>query len=198
MAYQHGVLVDQDFALEAVSDKLEQDDTIVWVDFTQPDRAQFDKIGDELGLHELAVDDALEPHQRPKVDYYTSHLFLSCHAVVLDADSADLAEQEVDAFVGKRWLVTVRPDDGFDLEPILDRCYRSPDLVAHGVGFFLYGILDAVIDSYFDALDRLDDFYDEVSDSIFSETAIDPAQQRRSFEMRRALMRLAPSGVPDA
>ena len=88
----------------------------------------------ELGLHELAVEDALGPHQRPKLDRYTTHLFLSSHAVRVDVDGGRLDETEIDAFVSKRWLVTVRKADRFPIEPVR-ALGPLPDPAAHGVGF---------------------------------------------------------------
>ena len=64
-------------------------DTVVWVDLCNPDRVELEKLKEELGLHELAVEDALEPHQRPKLDHYDTHLFLSCHLVHLGAGRGD-------------------------------------------------------------------------------------------------------------
>ena len=75
---------------------------MVWVDLCVPSSEQFDDLAAELGLHELAVEDALGPHQRPKLDRYTTHLFLSSQAVRVDVDDGSLEETEVDAFVSKR------------------------------------------------------------------------------------------------
>ena len=66
-----------------------------------------------------------------------------------------LEETEIDAFIGQRWLVTVRKDEGFSMEPVLARWDRSPDLAVIGVGFLLYGLLDVVVDGYFDTIQRV-------------------------------------------
>jgi magnesium transporter len=194
--YRKGVLEAEGFAVADVSDYLEQPNTLVWVDFCGPSKEQLRELAGELGLHELAVEDALGPHQRPKVDRYATHLFLSCHSVRLDVHSSTLDETEIDAFVNERWLITVRKSDGFSIDPVLQRWDRSPDLAAHGVSFFLYGLLDVVVDSYFEAVQSFDDYYDEVSAEIFSERPLDPAQQRHWFEMRRAMVRFHRLVVP--
>ena len=116
----------------------------MWVDFCGPSKDELHQVADELGLHELAVEDALEPHQRPKLDHYGSHLFLSCHAVRINPDGSGLDETEIDAFIGERWLITVRKDEGFPMDAVLARWDRSPDLAASGVSFLLYGLLDVV------------------------------------------------------
>jgi magnesium transporter len=189
-AYRKGVVEAEDFPVADVSDWLEQPDTVVWVDLCGPSATELHELADELGLHELAVEDALGPHQRPKLDRYATHQFLSCHAIAVDPEEGCLIETEIDAFLNPRWLVTVRKDEGFGLDDLLARWDRSPDLAQHGVLFLLYGLLDVVIDGYFDAVAEFDDFYEKVSERIFSERPIDPSQQRHWFEMRRALVRL--------
>jgi magnesium transporter len=185
--YRNGVLEAEGFAVAEVSDYLEQPDTVVWVDYCAPEKAQFVEVASELGLHELAVEDALGPHQRPKLDRYTDHVFLSAHFVTVDVDGGSLATTEVDAFVSERWLVTVRESDAFDMEPVLRRWDRSPDLAKYGSSYLLYGLLDVVVDSYFDVVSAFDAYYDEVSDGIFAERPLEPSKQRHWFEMRRAM-----------
>ncbi|HUP76124.1 MAG TPA: magnesium transporter CorA family protein [Acidimicrobiales bacterium] len=194
--YRKGVLEAQDFELARVSDYLLDPDTIVWVDFCAPTKAQLDELAGELGLHELAVEDALGEHQRPKLDHYESHLFLSCHAVRVNGDKGGLEVTEIDSFINERWLITVRKDEGFSMAPVLQRWDRSADLIDSGVSFLLYGLLDVVVDSYFDTVEAFDDFYDEISEGIFSDNPLDPAQQRLWFEMRRALVKFHRLVVP--
>jgi magnesium transporter len=186
--YRKGVLEAESCPVADISEYLEQPDTIVWVDFCGPSKDQLHELAGELGLHELAVEDALGRHQRPKLDRYDSHLFLSCHAVRVDSEHGRLDKTEIDAFISSRWLVTVRKDEGFALDPVLQRWDRSPDLAAQGVGFFVYGLLDVVVDGYFDAVQAFDEFYDTVSEGIFADKPLDPREQRHWFEMRRALV----------
>ena len=193
--YRKGILDAEDFPVADVSEYLAQPDTVVWVDFCGPSKQELHQVADELGLHELAVEDALEPHQRPKVDHYEDHLFLSCHAVAVNSDHSGLDESEIDAFISDRWLVTVRKDD-FPMGPVMARWNRSPDLAHWGVSFLLYGLLDVVIDGYFDTVESFDGFYDTISEGIFADEPLDPAQQRSWFEMRRALVRFHRHVVP--
>jgi magnesium transporter len=186
-AYRKGEVVAEDFPVADVSDHLAHDDTIVWVDLCGPSIDQLHELAGELGLHELAVEDALEPHQRPKLDHYASHLFLSTHAVEVDGTAGELHTDEIDAFIGDRWLITVRQDDSFPVQHVLERWDRSSDLAVYGVSFLLYGLLDVIVDGYFDAVEVFDGFYDDVSEEIFSEHPLRPEQQKHWFEMRRAL-----------
>ncbi len=194
-AYLDGRVVAEDFPLADVSEHLRDPQTIVWVDLDSPTKAELDELAEELGLHELAVEDALGRHQRPKLDHYSTHLFLACHAVGIDGQG-ELVESEIDAFINVRWLVTVRKDEGLDPRKFAARWDRSPDLARHGVSFLLYGLLDTVVDAYFDVLQTFDDYYDEVSEEIFSERPLPPTGQRRWFLMRQALVRFHRLVVP--
>ena len=194
--YRNGILEAEGFPIADVSDHLEASDTVVWVDLCGPTKAELDDLGAELGLHELAIEDALSAHQRPKLDHYSTHRFLSCHAVSVDLATGTLRQTEVDAFISPRWLITVRKDDGFAMEPVVQRWDRSPDLGKLGVGFLLYGLLDVVVDGYFEAIQAFDEYYDVVSEGIFAERPLQPSEQRLWFQMRQSLVRFHRLVVP--
>ncbi len=194
--YCKGVLEAENFPVADVSEHLERPDTVVWVDFCGPSKEELHQLADELGLHELAVEDALSPHQRPKLDHYATHNFLTCHAVELNVDDGLLIETEIDAFINPRWLVTVRKDDDFPLEPVIAHWDRSTDLAVHGVSFLLYGLLDTVVDTYFEAVQCFDEFYDQISEGIFAEKPIPPSEQQHWFQTRQALIRFHRLVVP--
>ncbi len=193
--YRNGVVEAENFPIADVSEFLAEDDTTIWVDLCSPSKDDLHVLAEELGLHELAVEDALSEHQRPKLDHYQSHLFLSSHAVRVD-ESGALCKTEVDAFISERWMITVRKNADFSMDAVLQRWDRSADLAKYGVSFLLYGLLDVIIDGYFDTVQVFDDFYDEVSEGIFSERPLDPAKQRHWFETRRALVQFHRLVVP--
>jgi magnesium transporter len=195
-AYRGGTLVAEGFPVEEVSRFVGDPDATVWVDLLSPGEDELAVLAGELGLHELAVEDALSPHQRPKLDVYPSHLFVSCHSVAVDVESAQLVESEINAFADHRWLVTVRKDDGFDLVPVLRRWEQSVEMTVHGAAFLLYGLLDAVIDGYFRTLDAFDDYYEEASEGLFADQPLRPVEQRHWFRMRRSLARFHRVVVP--
>ena len=144
-AYRNGALHAKGFPVADLSEHLDDPDCFVWVDLHRPTPEELHQVAGELGLHELAVEDALEPHQRPKLDHYDSHLFLSCHSADLDVDAGVLIRSEIDSFISERWLITVRMDDRFDVDAVEARWDGSPDLAKYGVSFLLYGLLDVVI-----------------------------------------------------
>ena len=126
-------------------------------------------LSEEFGLHPLAVEDALHHSQRPKLDRYPSHLFLTAYAVRLDAGTGELVTSELAAFITRQALVTVRKDDGLDIDAVVERWDDSPDLARYGVGYLLYGLLDYIVDSHFDAVQCLDDAIEELEDLLFDD-----------------------------
>jgi magnesium transporter len=186
--YCKGVLEAEDFPVADISDYLERADTVVWVDYCAPSPEEMEELKEELGFHELAVDDALGPHQRPKLERYPGHHFMVCHAVQLDEKTGELTSAEVDAFINSRWLVTVRKDESFDLTPVLARWDRSKALATHGVSFLLYGLLDVVIDGYFQPIDAFNQYYDDIGEEIFDERPLQQSDRLRWFRTRKSLI----------
>ena len=194
--YCDGVLTHEGFPIAEVSEHVHAPGTVVWIDLCGPSKAQLHELAGELGLHELAVEDALSDHQRPKLDHYQTHLFVAAHAVRVDPEASELVTTEVDAFVGDGWLITVRKNADFDITAVTDRWDRASDLAKFGTGFLLYGLLDVIVDDYFDAVQAFDDYYDVVSEEIFSEHPLDPSEQQHWFKMRQSLVRFHRLVVP--
>jgi magnesium transporter len=195
-AYRAGELIAEDFPVAKVSDMLSQQDTVVWVDLCAPDAVDLKVVAEELGLHELAVEDAIETSQRPKLDRYRTHDFLSMYAVRLDKGSGELATSELAAFLTPRALVTVRKDDRFDMQNVVNRWDASPDLSRHQVGFLVYGLVDYVVDGYFETVQDLDGEIEKLEDLLFDDDSRDIDVQRRSFELRKSLVRLRKLVLP--
>ena len=136
------------------------------------------------------------PQQRPKLDRYETHLFLTSYHLTLDLEQPELEALEVDAFFSDRWLVTVRKGDAFPVRDVMARCDRSPKLQRYGVGFLLYSLLDVIVDGYFSVLGAFDTYYDDVTEGLFAEQAVEPSRQRHWFEMRRETVRFHRIVVP--
>lgn len=188
--YRAGVLTDEDFPIEQVSEHLADASAVVWVDLCAPDLEDLQLVADELGLHRLAVEDAAQGRQRPKFDRYSGHDFLSAYSVQLDVDSGQLITGEVAAFITSAALVTVRRDEAFSIDGLLTRWDDEVDLTKFGVGALLHGLLDFVVDGHFDAVESLDDQIEQLEDLLFDDRPHDQAVQRRSFELRKSLVQL--------
>jgi magnesium transporter len=188
--YRDGVLALEDFPVEDVSEYLVDPSATVWLDFSSPSREDLALISEELGLHRLAVDDAVNEHQRAKLDRYDDHVFVTSYAVALDSLTGELSRIEVDAFVTRQALVTVRKGDGFDIDAVVRRWDESADLAKNGVGFLMWGLLDEIVDGHFEAVQQLDGEIEKLEDLLFDDRPRSREVQRRSFELRKSLVLL--------
>jgi magnesium transporter len=193
--YRNGRLVSEGFAVSDISDHL-ADGAVVWLDLRDPDREDLAVLGSEFGLHPVAIEDAVVDRERPKLDRYRTHLFMTAYGARLDHDSGELATSEIAAFVTPQALITVRKDDGLDIGMVVDRWDASPDLARYGVGYLLYGLLDYVVDGHFEAVQSLDDAVEELEDDLFADTRQGLKVQRRSFELRKSLVLLRRVVIP--
>lgn len=188
--YCDGDLIDQDFPIDEVAKHLANPAAVVWVDLCAPDLDDLQLVADELGLHRLAVEDAAQGRQRPKFDRYSEHDFLSAYAVHLDVDTGELVTGEIAAFITPSALVTVRRDESFSIDALLTRWDDEVGLTKFGVGALLHGLLDFVVDGHFDAVESLDDQIEQLEDLLFDDRPHDQSVQRRSFELRKSLVKL--------
>lgn len=187
--YREGVCLSENFPVADITGHLADPASVVWLDLCRPTPADFAMLDKEFGLHELAVEDALDEAQRPKIDRYPTHLFLSAYAVHLDPKGVRLDVGEVAVFITGQALITVRKDDQFDLGPLLARWDASPDLAVHGVAFLLHGLLDLLVDGHFDAVSQLDEGIEQLEDLLFDERRAQIEQvHRRSFQLRKNLV----------
>jgi magnesium transporter len=189
-AYRDGVLHKEDFPVADVSDFLAEPGTTVWVDLCAPSEADLAELAGELGLHRLAVEDAAGEHQRPKLDRYDGHAFLTAYAVRFDAESGRVTTSELAAFLTPQALVTVRKDDGFDIEAVVRRWDQGADLAKAGMPFLVHGLLDHVVDGHVEAVQSLDEQVESLEDLVFDERPDQSHLQRRSFQLRKSLTRL--------
>jgi magnesium transporter len=188
--YRDGELALEDFPVEDISEHLEDKGACVWLDYCEPTRADLATIAEELQLHPLAVEDAVNEHQRPKLDRYDSHLFLSAYVVRLDAQSGQLSASEIGVFITRNALVTVRKDHGVEIDPVLARWDESKELARHGVSFLLWGLLDDIVDGHFETVQSLDTEIESLEDLLFADAPNNTEVQRRSFELRKSLVLL--------
>ncbi len=194
--YRNGVLVSQGFPVAEISDHLADGSVTVWLDLRDPDHEDLAVLRDEFGLHPMAIEDAVFERERPKLDRYHSHLFLTMYAARLDSATGELATSELAAFVTPQALITVRKDDGLDIGKVVERWDASPDLARCGVGYLLYGLLDYIVDGHFETVQSLDDAVDDLEDDLFADTPRNVRVQRRSFELRKSLVLLRRVVIP--
>jgi magnesium transporter len=187
--YRDGRMVEEGFPVARISDHL-ADGATVWLDLRDPDREDLAVLQDEFGLHPVAIEDAVVDRERPKVDRYNTHLFLTAYGARLDTTTGELATSEIAAFILPQALITIRKDDGLDMGKVVERWDASPDLAKCGVGYLLHGLLDYIVDGHFESVQSLDDAVEELEDDLFDESPKNLTVQRRSFELRKSLVLL--------
>jgi len=143
-----------------------------------------------MKLHVLAVEDALEVQQRPKLDQYSDHLFLSAYQASFEPGSVEVKVHEIAAFITENALVTVHPDAELDFSPIVQRWDAQPDLAKYGVSFLVHGLLDYLVDGYFEAVQGLDDQIEDLEGDLFETSVKQDVIQRRTFALRKSLVKL--------
>ncbi|WP_282695292.1 magnesium and cobalt transport protein CorA [Streptomyces sp. CC208A] len=163
----------------------EHPDGMAWIGLHRPTEEELLSLAAEFDLHELAVEDALEAHQRPKLERYGDTLFVVLRAArYLDApEEVDFGELHV--FVGPDFLITVRHGAAPDLSAIRRRMEEDPALLSLGPEAVLYAILDAVVDGYAPVVAGVQNDIDEIETEVFGG---DPAVSRRIYELSREMV----------
>jgi magnesium transporter len=186
--YRGGKCVSEDFDVARISNHLEDSDAVVWLDLCEPRDGDLEVIAEEFGLNPLAVEDALTERQRPKLDHYDDHVFISMYDARLDADR-QLATAEWAIFAAPHYLITVRKDPNALVQPVVERWDGAPDLAVNGVAYLLWGLLDVIVDGHFDAVESLDDAMESIETDLFDESAGQDVQ-RRTYNLRKSLTML--------
>ena len=187
----------RDITLDAISDVLAVDDgSFVWVGLYEPEESLLDKLQEEFGLHDLAIEDAHNAHQRPKIEAYGQSLFIAAHtAQVVDGK---LSFGETHIFVGPRYLVTVRHGSSLSYAPVRARCEREPELMAVGPSYGLYAVLDFIVDNFMPIIDEFREQLNALEQDIFAES-FRRDTVAKLYQLKRDLtrMRLAVAPMQD-
>ncbi len=192
IAYKNGARVGP-VTIEDISDVLKQDGTFVWLGLHEPDQALLLKIQEEFGLHELAIEDALHAHQRPKLEEYGDSLFVVLQTGQLQEKEIHFGETLI--FVGRRFLVSVRHGPSLSYAKVRERCELTIDRMAQGPGFALYAIMDFVVDNYRPIVDSLHERLETIEASIFKQRFSQDLLQDL-YELRRQLILLQQAAEP--
>lgn len=182
-----------DVTLDAISDVLAQPDTFVWVGLHEPDEDLLLKLQEEFGLHDLAIEDAHAAHQRTKIETYGDSLFLVVQTAQLIG--GHLAFGETHIFFGPRYLVTVRHGASLSYAPARRTCEHTPELLANGPSYALYGVLDFIVDNLLPIVREFREELQQLEQDIFAET-FKRSTVHRLYDMQRDLMTLRLAVAP--
>jgi magnesium transporter len=162
-------------------------DCFVWVALRDATESELAEMQEEFDLHPLAVEDASQGHQRPKIEEYGSSLFAVIQTIEPDAN--DLRIGEVDVFVGQNYVLSVRHRSERGFSEVRARCEREPDLLRHGSGYVLYALVDAIVDRYFPVIDALEVELEQIEERLFAGKAV-RAQVEALYGIKQKLVLL--------
>jgi len=193
VVYQEGKKL-ADIPVQEIRHHLDRPGCFVWVALRDATAQELRQMQQEFSLHELAVEDALHGHQRPKIEEYGAMVFVVMHLLEMPSDSAPIAEKatdgiaigEVAIFVGANFVLSVRNRSSQNFLGVRARCEHEPQLLRHGAGFVLYALMDAVVDRYFPILEQIETDLEEIESQIFEGGAARSNVQRLYALKRRA------------
>lgn len=158
---------------------------MAWIGLYRPSTEELDSLAEQFGLHELAVEDAINAHQRPKIERYDDTLFVVLRAARYLDDKEEVEFGELHLFIGADFVITLRHAESPDLAIVRARLESTPELLARGTEAVLYAILDAVVDGYAPVVAGLANDIDEIETQVFGG---DPGVSRRIYELSREVI----------
>jgi magnesium transporter len=182
-----------DFEFSSLSDYLAEDETLVWCDIFDPDKAALADLAQELGLNSWAVEDAVGEAERTKTVVYRTHTFFTVYAVssreAADDTESTLEVHRISGFVLPKGLITVRLSPWYDIDTVSQR-FDELGGQEYGVGALVHGLLDVIVDEHFEAVQALDDGIEALEDDLFENNTPRGGLQRKTFRLRKDLVEL--------
>ena len=183
----------RDLTLDEISDFLAQPDGFVWVGLVEPDTAMLEKMQEEFGLHELAIEDARSAHQRPKIEAYGHSLFVAVQTAELAG--GNIAFGETHLFIGTRYLLTVRHGASQPYAAVRRACEQAPEHLALGPSYALYAVLDFIVDNYLPIAQAYRQELLKLEHAVFTQLS-NRDVTRRLYDMQRELLTLKLAAAP--
>lgn len=184
--YVDGRRVSSPPTLQAAADELRTTDgAMAWIGLYQPDEEDLNELGRLFDLHELAIEDAIQAHQRSKLERYDDTLFVVLRAARYLDDIEEIEFGELHIFTGPNFIITVRHGRSPDLAQVRRRLEADPDMLLMGPEAVMYAILDAVVDSYAPVLEGLSKDIEEIEGEVFTGNA---EVSRRIYELSQEVV----------
>ena len=184
--YENGVRRQGELALADALEASREAGNFVWIGLHEPTADEFEAVKDEFELHELAVEDAIKAHQRPKIEVYDDMIFVVLKTAWYEEDVEEVHLGDILLFLGDSYVVTVRHGRASGLAEVRRRLEGDPALLRCGPGAVLYAILDRIVDDYKPVINGLENDISEVEGEVFSAARTNPAE-RIYFLKREAL-----------
>jgi len=153
--------------LDQISELLMQPRTLIWLDLEQPTATEVALLHNEFGFHPLAIEDAIQTHERPKIETYPGYYLIIFYSIEYDADKRALHFLPITLFVGANYLVSIRTGPVRHVQQTLARWQGNGYVPGYQISSILYALIDGIVDDYFVVLDMIGEQIDDVEDAIF-------------------------------
>jgi magnesium transporter len=183
--YVGGMRVASPDSLTEMYEAVQERGGVAWIGLLKPTREEFTAVAEEFGLHQLAVEDAVKAHQRPKLERFGDTLFIALRPARYLDDTETVEFSELHIFVGMDFVITVRHGENPDLAGVRRRMEGQPELLRLGPAAILYAILDRVVDDYAPVVAGLENDIDEIETEVFGSN---PGVTRRAYELSREVI----------
>jgi magnesium transporter len=193
-AYCSGARV-ADLAIDQIRSALTRDDQFVWLGLYEPEQDVLRQVQQQFGLHDLAIEDAYNAHQRPKLELYEDAVFVVLRTAHLAAGPRHLEFGETHIFLGRNYVVTVRHGSLRSHIGVRQRCEATPHLLSKGPGYVLYALMDFVVDQYLPIVQHIEEEVEDLEDVIFGRTDTGDATAR-IYQLKRDLLALRRTVTP--
>lgn len=190
--YQAGRRI-ADIPIEEAGAWAARDGHVVWIGLLEPSRELLLRVQAQFGLHDLAIEDAEHPHQRPKLEQYGDTLFIVARTAQLIERRVTFGETHL--FVGKGYIVSVRHGPSTSYTAVRQHWESCPTALAKGEDFVLYAILDFIVDNYMPVLEAIHDEVEEIEDKVLVKP-MNASEIERLYMLRRDLLRLRNAALP--
>jgi magnesium transporter len=184
--YEAGRRRDGDLPVHAAMEACHEPDAFTWIGLYEPTEEEFESIRSEFALHELAVEDAIHAHERPKLEVYGDMVFIVLKTARYVDPTEVVALGEILIFLGHDYIITVRHGEASELGGVRRQLEDEPELLQHGPGAVLHAIVDHVVDDYAPAIAGLGQDIDEVENEVFSDERSNPAE--RIYKLKREVL----------
>ena len=184
----------QPIAFDDISDHVGHSDRFIWVELKSPDSQTITRLGQELGLHALALEDAISTHQRPKLEEYDGHIFIAVRTAQLWEARLELGETHL--FVGRNYVVAIRHDSGGGYQRVSDRLQRLPNGLKAATPYALYLVLDLIVDQFRPVIEGMQERFHSLESQLMGGVESGRDMLEQLYEMKRDLTALRDATEP--
>jgi magnesium transporter len=181
------------YPLEKIYEACHEKGGYAWIGLYDPTEDEFNSVSKEFGLHELAIKEAIKPHQRPKIEHYGDSLFVVLMAARYLEEQETVEFGEIHAFVGADFIITIRHGEASKLGDVRQRIESEPELLRKGPFAVLYTIMAQVVDDYGPVVEGLENDIDEIEVQVFGGN---PGVSRRIYELSREVIQFHQATQP--